>query len=115
MGDFTDILNAVPEFTGAAYRESFVDAHGSEIVRITPRDEGVVIFLSSVQVNTTQGPMNLQFKIDADSIDAAIAAWQASARAALRAFGEQLRANQRRIVLPGNPAANSLPFKPLVN
>lgn len=115
MGDFTDILNAVPEFTKAARREVFVSEHGMDIVRITPMDGSEVIYLSSILVNTTQGPMAVKFEIKADTINAAIAAWQTSARAALRQFAEQLRANQRRIVLPGNPAANSLPFKPLVN
>ena len=113
MGDFTDLLAALPEFTAPAQRESFADTHGLEIVRITPLDGKPVIYLSSVQVNTTQGQMNVQFPIPAESIEAACAKWQECARAVLKATAEKMKENQRRIVLPGNPAVNSVPFKRL--
>lgn len=115
MGDFTDIVNAVPEFTKPGVRESFVDAQGLEIIRVTPMDGSAALFISSVQVTTTQGPMTVQFPIVAASIEEAIAKWQESARTALRAFAEKMREAQRRIVLPGNPAANSAPFKRIIN
>lgn len=109
MGDFTDILAAVPEFTAPALRESFVNTQGLEIVRITPMNGAKVLYLSSVQVNSTQGQMNIQFPIPADSIEDAVRAWQECARTALKATAEKMRENQRRIVLPGNPAANTQP------
>lgn len=111
MGDFTTLLDSIPPFTAPAKRESFADTQGLEIVRITPLDGSPVLYLSSVEVNTTQGKMRIQFPIPADTIEAACAAWQECARAALKEAAEKMRANQRRIVLPGNGAANSAPFK----
>lgn len=112
MGDFTDILNAVPEFQNPARRENYVDTHGLIISMITPLDGAAAVYMSSVQLQTTQGPVTITFKINgADSIGAACAAWQAAAREAIKSFGEKMKANERRIVLPGNPAANSRPVK----
>ena len=116
MGDFADVLKAVPEFTRPGLRETFVDAIGLEIMRVTPLDGAPALYFSLVRVQTMQGPMGVNFQInDVASIEAAAAAWQASARAALTQFGEKMRENQRRIVLPDNPAANSAPFKRIIN
>lgn len=112
MGDFTDILNAVPEFTNPARRESYFDPRGMEIIVLTPLDGSAVRYLSTVQLQSTQGLMTLSFPLPGvDSIQAACAAWQEAARAAIKSCGEKMRENQRRIVLPGNPAVNTRPVK----
>lgn len=115
MGDFTNILNAIPEFTAPAKRESYVDNHGLEIVVLTPLDSSLgaaSVYLSSVELHSTHGPIRIQFPIAADTLDAAIAGWQAAAKAAILKAGEEMKANQRRIVLPGNaPAGNQHPLK----
>ena len=116
MGDFTDLLASIPEFTKPALRENFADAQGLEIVRITPLDGSPVIYLSSLQVNSTAGQLNIQFPIPADSIENAVSMWQECARTALKAAGEKMKEQQRRIVLPGQPPTpplNGAPFKRL--
>ncbi len=113
MGDFTEVLAAIPEFTGPARKEIYVGANGMEIAVVTPLDGGPAIFRSSIPMHSTQGPMTMQFPIPASTIEQAVAGWQDAARAAVREIGEKMKENQRRIVVPGSPAANTAPFKSL--
>ena len=114
VGDLTNILNAMPEVKNenAAKRESYVDDHGIEIIVLTPLDGSAVRYFSTVQLQSTQGPVTVQFPLaGVDSIQAACASWQEAARAAIKATAEQMRKNERRIVLPGNETANTKPAR----
>jgi len=112
VGDFTEIMKAVPEFTAPAERKSYVDEHGMEIIELKPlRDDAIVVvtggaysvkYFSFVELHSTRGPIRIQFAIEADSIGAAINGWQTAAKAAIQKAGEEMKANQKRIVLPGN-------------
>lgn len=114
MGGYTKTLESVPEFTGPARTERFASSNGMEIVAIAPLDGSPVVYQSSINLQTTQGTINLVFTItEVDSIEAACAKWQLSAREAIQVAAQRMKEQQRRIVLPGNPAANSLPFKEL--
>lgn len=111
MGDFTDLLAAIPTFDKPARCERIVSVNGAEIAIIKPLDSTETFYKSQVNVQTTQGPMQVTFILPADSIEAACAMWQECARKAIEAFGQKMAENQRRIVMPGNSAANTLPFK----
>lgn len=111
MGDFSDILASIPQFTAPARRESIIDPHGLEIVIVSPLDGSQVKYISSINLQSTRGPVHIEFPIPADSLEAAIAGWQEAARTAILKAGEEMKANQRRIVLPGHAPANDVPFK----
>lgn len=111
MGDFTEVINGLPILGAVAKRESYQDKQGVEIIVITPLDGSPAEYQSALNMQTTQGPMRVTFGIKAGSVEDACTGWRQAAQEALREFGEQMKANQRRIVLPGNPAANGVPFK----
>ena len=111
MGDFTQLLETLPDIGPMARRETYVDMHGHEINVMTPVDGGPVLYLSALTIETTQGQMRVQFAIKANSLDEAIALWREAARGALKVAAAKMRENERRIVLPGNTAANTAPFK----
>lgn len=69
MGDFTDLMNNIPELSPMAKRETYVDQHGIEIQVITPLSGSAVQYISALEVQTNQGPMRLQFGIRAESLE----------------------------------------------
>ena len=111
MGDFTDLMNNIPELSPMAKRETYVDQHGIEIQVITPLSGSAVQYISALEVQTNQGPMRLQFGIRAESLEDAAKGWRVAAKEALQEFGKKMLENQRRILLPDSPQANTVPFR----
>lgn len=111
VGDFTDLMNNIPELSPMAKRETYVDQHGIEIQVITPLSGSAVQYISALEVQTNQGPMRLQFGIRAESLEDAAKGWRVAAKEALQEFGKKMLENQRRILLPDSPQANTVPFR----
>jgi hypothetical protein len=115
VGDFTDLLQNIPSPGEMLLKQEFVDpATGIVIVSLGGGPEGTAWF-SAITVHTNAGPATVQFPLpDATDLATARWQWQDAARAAVREFGEQLKASQRRIVLPGSGDAlrSSAPPRP---
>lgn len=111
MGDFTDIIDKIPEFGDAFLKETFIDPKtGIEIFCMTPASGTPLSFVSIITLHTTMGPMQLAFDVPGVDVAEACKNWQAAARDAVRKAGEQAKANQQRIVLP-NRDVPPLPMK----
>lgn len=88
--------------------EIFVDpSTGVEIQRATSPDPLVTPkFRSNVPVATNRGPMKIAFDvIDCTTIEEACARWPACAKRAVEEMTEQMKKQERRIVVPGSPKA----------
>ena len=108
MGDFTDVLAAVPEFGKAYSREQFFNPDSDGAITVfTPVDGSQPIFVSAAVIQTNRGPMQVNFRLAALTLADACEVWQATARIAIEGFGHQLKEQQGRIVLP----ENAVPFK----
>lgn len=111
MGDFTDLLKNLPEIGPVAKVCVYYDTQGIEINEITPLDGSGPKYESALNVNTNQGTMTMRFGIKAVSIQDAITGWRIAATEAMKEFGAQMKANERRIIAPGNEPKAPLPFR----
>ncbi len=87
---------------GLYHEESFTDRRVGTIQRLTPVSANgdpdhsrPVLYLGSTQVMTPVGALPLNFELDADSLEEALAAFPAAAQAALEQTMEQLKEMQR--------------------
>ncbi len=106
------------------YREeTFTDLKVATIRRLTPvradgtpDDKRAQIFLGSTQILTPEGPLPLQFAIDATSLEQAFEKFPEAVRQGVEEMMEELREMQRqqasRIVVPGQGVNPDILKKP---
>lgn len=112
MGDLTQVIDNVPQCGELERSETFVDAQGIVITALTDAT-GSTRYLGQLQVATQGGPATLGFKIpDAATPQHAAQLWQECARGAIRELAQQMKDNQRRIVLPTDSARPTAPVIP---
>lgn len=99
-----ELIANLPEPTNFVRKHLYVDpATGIELVVHESRGFELQFF-SVIVLSTNRGPLPFTFEIPAKDFDEAVAGWKAAAAEALTRFGEEQRANSRRIIVPGNEA-----------
>lgn len=100
MSGFKDILDKVPCPTEMWLQEVYVDpTTGIAIMKLT---NGILVppkFSSTAQIQTNQGPMTLQFPIEATTLEEARTKWQEAVKKAITDLDDQMREQQRRVIV----------------
>jgi hypothetical protein len=105
---------------GLYQEENFTDRQVGSIQRLTPvtrdgrpDDSRPVLYLGNTQVMTPAGALPLNFELEADSLEEAMAAFPPAAQAALEQTMEQLKEMQReqasRIMTPDQMGGGGAP------
>ena len=105
---------------GLYQEENFTDRQVGSIQRLTPvtrdgrpDDSRPVVYLGNTQVMTPAGALPLNFELEADSLEEAMAAFPPAAQAALEQTMEQLKEMQReqasRIMTPDQMGGGGAP------
>jgi len=119
--DNQDTLEQLTLNTDGLYQEeNFTDRQVGSIQRLTPvtrdgrpDDSRPVLYLGNTQVMTPAGALPLNFELEADSLEEAMAAFPPAAQAALEQTMEQLKEMQReqasRIMTPDQMGGGGAP------
>ena len=123
-GDHRSDLRQIEVDRDNLYKEeTFTDLKVATIRRLTPvradgtpDDRRTQIFLGSTQILTPEGPLPLQFAIDATSLQQAFEKFPEAVRRGVEDMMEELREMQRqqasRIVVPGQGVTPDILKKP---
>ncbi|RMF75450.1 MAG: hypothetical protein D6738_03760 [Acidobacteria bacterium] len=123
-GDGRSSLNEIQVDRNNLYKEeTFTDMKVATIRRLTPvRADGTPdtgrpeVFLGSTQILTPEGPLPLQFAIEADSLEQAFEKFPEAVRRGVEDMMQELRELQRqqssRIVVPGQNISPDILKKP---
>lgn len=110
-----ELCEKLNHFGDAWPKTVFQNLEGNEITMLTPPERLPLEkpkFFSKVTLLTQRGPVDLGFEIlGAVTLADAEHLWRASAQGAIIEMHNQMQANQRRVVLPGE--AGAAPFKKL--